>query len=123
MTTDHFQKTMKEATLFGMPLQLRTFFASLLEFIGTIDAATIWADFKWHMADDYLRQGKSPSDAEAFAYYDILDILPSSIDLRHLIPPPQAQRPQADPADLAFFKRKGDGMFAEMNGEQKRIVC
>lgn len=67
---------MREAAFFRMPHALRDTFATLLAFDEPTNVDELWDKWKGEMSEDFVHRGRTPQDAEALAYYDILEMFP-----------------------------------------------
>ena len=123
-TPHHFNEAMADAAHFKMPPALRSVFATLLAFDQPSCGNQMWEDWKVQMSEDYVNRGRTIADAEALAYYDILEMCgPLNIVLEQFIQTRYAQpAPMAD--DTPDYGTMGQEMYAKVknNRQQKEAV-
>nr|CDJ88114.1 Protein F59H6.5 [Haemonchus contortus] len=118
----YFRLSLQEAAQHQSAAGIRSFFACLLCYCEVVQAQDLWNEFADAMSEDYMIQGLDRECAVATAYFDVLDKMALiGKDLREVVPPPVAERPEIPHVDVDYEENERTGLlrYESLNIRQK----
>ena len=119
-----WDRTLQEATVFQMPAQLRSLFATICLFCHPSNPSELWLNYKKAMTEDFIHTTKNiyVSEQLALAHFESIFKENGQDCASFGLPTPSEVNDHAAEVDLQEEQRIVEENFAKLNNDQRVIV-